>query len=243
MSISAPPPPPLLLTKRVTSFLHANLSSHIHTAALTTPGGKLLAHASSEPASVLRRQCAVAASLWALHSPETSGFQESVEAALPSNPSSSGSGRTGESSSRAKAVTVQLDSGGVFVIRHLQCGMLFVCVGASDGAAAAAVAAPRGAQGQAHAYGQHGAAANAEGNGTATISPPLGSPSEAASFMSAGTTGAATVTSHTTTGSMAVGASPAAVLAMRRQVEDLAKWLDDKLGSLLVPEEGIGYAP
>ena len=230
MSISAPPPPPLLLTKRVTSFLHANLSSHIHTAALTTPAGKLLAHASSEPASVLRRQCAVAASLWALHSPETSGFQESVEAALPSNSSSSGSGRTGESS-RAKAVTVQLDSGGVFVIRHLQCGMLFVCVGAGDGAPPPPPS--RVPQSQ----------ANAEGNGTATISPPLGSPSEAASFMSAGTTGAATVTSHTTTGSTAVGTSPAAVLAMRRQVEDLAKWLDERLGSLLVPEEGIGSAP
>jgi hypothetical protein len=27
---------------------------------------------------------------------------------------------------------------------------------------------------------------------------------------------------------------------MRRQVEELARWLDDRLGGLCVPEEGIG---
>jgi hypothetical protein len=29
---------------------------------------------------------------------------------------------------------------------------------------------------------------------------------------------------------------------MRRQVEDLARWLDERLGGLCVPEEGIGIA-
>ncbi|KAH8884587.1 hypothetical protein GQ53DRAFT_751852 [Thozetella sp. PMI_491] len=227
MPISAPPPPPLLLTKRLTSFLHANLSSQIHTAALTTPVGKLLAHASAEPASTLRRQCAVAASLWALHAPESSQFGESVEAALPGR-------RRGSRAEIKKAniVTVQLDSGAVFIIRHLQCGMLFVCIGGGEGAGA-----PR-AHGQVHIPGA--ARLEVTGGPAATATPPLGSPSEAASILSAGTTGAA---SHTTTGSTVTGMSPAAVLAMRRQVEELAKWLDERLGALSVPEEGIGFGP
>lgn len=36
------------------------------------------------------------------------------------------------------------------------------------------------------------------------------------------------------------GPSASSVRAMRRQVEELARWLDERLGSLYVPEEGIG---
>jgi hypothetical protein len=56
---------------------------------------------------------------------------------------------------------------------------------------------------------------------------PVGSPSESSVF-SAHTT-------HTTGSSTAVGVS-----LMRRQVEELARWLDERLGPLCVPEEGIG---
>ncbi|KAL2755969.1 hypothetical protein ACRALDRAFT_1081989 [Sodiomyces alcalophilus JCM 7366] len=46
MSLNTPTPP-LLLTKRLTAFLNANLSSTLHAAFLTTASGKLLAHAAT----------------------------------------------------------------------------------------------------------------------------------------------------------------------------------------------------
>lgn len=67
---------------------------------------------------------------------------------------------------------------------------------------------------------------------------PVGSPSAnsevgRASVMSGGTTSGQTVTSQTS-------ASSAGVVMMRRQVEELARWLDEKLAGLCIPEEGIG---
>ncbi|KAJ4293952.1 hypothetical protein N0V88_005466 [Collariella sp. IMI 366227] len=115
-----PPPPPLLLTKRVTAFLRANLSPHVHSAMLTTPAGSLLAHASSLPASALRRQAAVAASLWALQGP-----RDPLVSPAPSNgtvPSGSTLAPRKRAKHRPPTVTVQLDSGAVFVIRRLRCG-------------------------------------------------------------------------------------------------------------------------
>lgn len=64
-------------------------------------------------------------------------------------------------------------------------------------------------------------------------SPLLGSPSEVESVAS---TGAATTTSIATATS--VGAS--AVVAMRRHAEELARWLNEKLGPLGVPDETTG---
>ncbi|KAL2198016.1 hypothetical protein P885DRAFT_34661 [Corynascus similis CBS 632.67] len=210
-----PPPPPLLLTKRVTSFLRANLSPIIHSAMLTTPAGSLLAHASNLPASALRRQAAVAASLWALqgHSNAASTPADPATASLP--PGSTV--RTRKSGKHAQpTVTVQLDSGAVFVIRRLRCGMLFICMGGSEGAATTAttttITTPPATQQQASA---------------------AGSPSQA-SVLSAHTTGAASTTSTATAG------GSGNVSVMRRHVEELARWLDERLGGLCVPEEGIG---
>ncbi len=233
MSLSAPPPPPLLLTKRVTSFLHANLSPQIHTAALTTP---------AESSSRMRQRslpvrfggsAPLAASLWALHAPETSRFEENVEAALPSSSSSSGGGGSlsAVDGGRASAVTVQLDSGVVFVIRHLRCGMLFVCVGGSDGAAGSSA---RGTHGQGHGFPLQQGTAGPDGNGTAPISPPLGSPSEAGSILSAGTIGAATTTSHTTTGSILAGMSPTLCPSEGDgKLKSLRSELDGRRGSII----------
>lgn len=36
------------------------------------------------------------------------------------------------------------------------------------------------------------------------------------------------------------GPGTGVVVAMRRQASELARWLDDKLGSLAVPEDGVG---
>ncbi|KAK4454149.1 hypothetical protein QBC34DRAFT_434341 [Podospora aff. communis PSN243] len=252
-----PLPPPLLLTKRVTAFLRANLSDLLRAAVLTTPAGNLLVHASNLPASVLRRQCAVAASLWAMHSPPAS---TSANASATHN----GEGSSGSNSSRtspvpaptgssstitvpAPAVTVQLDSGAVFVIRQLQCGMLFICMGgeespatttAAAGGAQTSAATTAGAANDNDAGEDLGPGSGASTGGGAS---PLASPSEVDSVHSTGTAGGATTTSQGTAGTAAAGGlSPASVLALRRQVEELARWLDARLGSLYVPEIGIG---
>ncbi|KAI5922834.1 hypothetical protein F4810DRAFT_241041 [Camillea tinctor] len=226
MSLAAPTPP-LLLTKRLTAFLRSNLTPQIHTALLTTLSGKLLAHASPHSVSTLRTQCTVAASLWALYAaPSTSA---AVADALP--PSSARGSSAGFTSS---AITIQL-TGAVVVIRRLRCGLLFVCIGpTADGSG--------GREGGGVGGGDMTPglttrplqapepAADAQ---QSAPTPPLGSPSEAESVASLG---AATTASVATTSS----ATALAVVAMRRQAEELARWLNDKLGSLSVPEEGLG---
>ncbi|KAI0839838.1 hypothetical protein F5Y06DRAFT_264748 [Hypoxylon sp. FL0890] len=234
------PTPSLLLTKRLTAFLSSNLSPQLHTAVLTTLSGKLLAHASPHTVGTLRTQCTVAASIWALYS--SPAASDNVTEALPQattihTRSGSGNGPS--------AVTIQL-TGGVMVIRRLRCGLLFVCIGptgATDGGEHATTHTHTQAQGQNQSQLQSrpmpapsiqatGLSVGGSGNEPHPTTP-LGSPSEVESVASAG---AATTASIATTTSVAASA----VVATRRQAEELARWLDDKLGSLGVVEEGLG---
>ncbi|KAF3060891.1 hypothetical protein GL218_03144 [Daldinia childiae] len=199
------PTPSLLLTKRLTAFLSANLGPQVHTAVLTTLSGKLLAHASphsQHPAHAMHRR----------------RFRSST---FPSSPSL-------VPHPMPSAVTIQLVAG-VMVIRRLRCGLLFVCIGPSAGAEGAgsdyvthtpARTVPPAQQHQSNSNEPH-------------LATPLGSPSEVESVVSAG---AATTASIATTTSVAA----TAVVATRRQAEELARWLDDKLGSLGTLEEGLG---
>ncbi|TGJ88183.1 hypothetical protein E0Z10_g578 [Xylaria hypoxylon] len=215
MSLAAPTPP-LLLTKRLTAFLRANLSPQIHTSLITTVAGKLLTHASPHSVAALRTQATVAASLWALYAaPSTS---TSIESALPSHAST----LVGKPTS--SAITVQL-AGAVVAIRYLRCGLLFVCIGPP--AESPGPASPR------NSHQQSRPMQTPPANLDSQPSPLLGSPSEVESVAS---TGAATTASIATTNS--VGAS--AILAMRRQTEELARCLNDRLGSLDVPDETAG---
>ncbi|KAI1493865.1 hypothetical protein F5X96DRAFT_98263 [Biscogniauxia mediterranea] len=234
MSLAAPTPP-LLLTKRLTAFLRSNLTPQIHTALLTTLSGKLLAHASPHSVSTLRTQCTVAASLWALYA--ASSTSAAVADALP--PSSHGTGAGGSNSSgsgsgsgsafTSSAITIQL-TGAVVVIRRLRCGLLFVCIGpTADGSGGGGGAGDLAPSLTTRPLQAPGPAADTQPAPT----PPLGSPSEAESVASLG---GATTASIATTSS----ATASAVVAMRRQAEELARWLNDKLGSLSVPEEGLG---
>ncbi|KAI1649401.1 uncharacterized protein F4817DRAFT_35463 [Daldinia loculata] len=217
------PTPSLLLTKRLTAFLSANLGPQVHTAVLTTLSGKLLAHASPHSVGTLRTQCTVAASVWALYStPET------VAEALPQSQRAQSTSPSPVPHPTPSAVTIQLVAG-VMVIRRLRCGLLFVCIGPSAGAEGAggdyvthtpARTVPPAQQQQSNSNEPHPAT-------------PLGSPSEVESVVSAG---AATTASIATTTSVAA----TAVVATRRQAEELARWLDDKLGSLGTLEEGLG---
>ncbi|KAI1141602.1 hypothetical protein F5Y05DRAFT_373205 [Hypoxylon sp. FL0543] len=236
------PTPSLLLTKRLTAFLSSNLSPQLHTAVLTTLSGKLLAHASPHSVGTLRTQCTVAASIWALYSSPRAS--DTVAEALP-QPAQTHTGSGSGNSSGPSAVTIQL-TGGVMVIRRLRCGLLFVCIGPT----AAAEGSEHGANttapsthhypshhGQSQTQGRPMPAPAAQATGISGSEPhpttPLGSPSEVESVASAG---AATTASIATTTSVAASA----VVATRRQAEELARWLDDKLGSLGVLEEGLG---
>ncbi|UNI18291.1 hypothetical protein JDV02_004567 [Purpureocillium takamizusanense] len=144
-------------------------------------------------------------------------------------------------------ITVQL-SGGTVIIRRLRCGLLFVAVGPS-----AHDYHPsdrphhhnnnnnnnnnnhnyhhhqqhqhqhQQQQQQQHSHHHNNNNNNAQENGDLLA----GSPSEVESLVSAG--------GQTTTSLESVGA--ASVVAMRRHAGDLARWLDDKLGTLQVPAE------
>ncbi|KAI1129361.1 hypothetical protein F5Y10DRAFT_156279 [Nemania abortiva] len=216
MSLAAPTPP-LLLTKRLTAFLRANLSPQIHTTLLTTVAGKLLTHASPHSVAALRTQATVAASLWALYTaPSTSA---TIDGALPPHSSSASVGKQAPS-----AVTVQL-AGAVVVIRQLRCGLLFICLGpVTESLDSASVR---------HPHQQSRPVQTPQENLEPQPSPLLGSPSEVESVAS---TGAATTASIATTTS--VGAS--AVVVMRRQAEELARCLNDKLDPLDIPDETAG---
>ncbi|ROV91573.1 hypothetical protein VPNG_09736 [Cytospora leucostoma] len=254
--------PPLLLTKRLTSFLHLNLSPQLTTLLLLTPDGRLLAYASQPPIPVatLRTHGTVAASLYAIHSNGTD--PDTLDGALPPGSweftatrrrrrDSSNAASTG---SAPLAVTIQLESGVVLVIRKLKCGMLFVCMGPPTGESASRPGTQhqqqQQQQQQQHAANHHhhnpagGNDAAANGHSLSS-SPPqsqtlqphtLGSPPETASIRSAATG----VTAQTTTSSVIFGAGTVGVMATRRLAEELARWLDDKLGTLEVPDDGLG---
>lgn len=273
-------PPPLLLTKRLTSFLHLNLSAQVSTLLLLTPGGKLLAYASNPPIPVatLRTHGTVAASLYTIHSGGTD--RETIDAALGGRlGGGERGGRIGGTGRPPLAVTIQLETGSVLVIRRLRCGMLFVCMGPPDGqtstsasraqqlqlqqqqqqqqnpplapsassggtSALTEVAAAAGGGNGLHHHHHHTPSTSPQPPSSGGAQPPplpsstaaMGSPSEAASILSAAT-GA---TAQTTASSVIFGTGTAGVMATRRHAEELAKWLDDKLGTLEIPGDGLG---
>ncbi|KAK3349298.1 hypothetical protein B0T25DRAFT_547650 [Lasiosphaeria hispida] len=244
---TAPPAPPtLFLYKNVTAFLRANLSNLIRAAVLTTPAGLLLAEASTLPASVLRRQCAVAASLWEMNASDaTADAAETDGSSTGSTNNNKGKGKTGGRATRHEAaVTVQLDNGSVFVIRRLACGMLFICTGGSDGQPASAATATAGPSAAAAGAGSDTDVDSAATTPAAQAGPAVSpfAPEDAESVHSVGTTGAATTASQASVGAgpAAAAMSPADVLTMRRQVEILARELDTQFQGLYVPEMGIG---
>ncbi|KAJ6787305.1 hypothetical protein PWT90_07620 [Aphanocladium album] len=155
-------------------------------------------------------------------------------------------------------ITVQL-SGGTVIIRRLKCGLLFVCVGPSShdapsapsstaaGPTAAAAAASASAASAAMTGSSLGAAGSGGGSsnnhsnsgGMAAVTQAL----ESADLLNATTAVADTESlvsaGGQTTASIDSSASTS-VVAMRRHAAELARWLDDKLGTLSVPEDSTG---
>lgn len=118
--------PPLLFTKRLTGFLASHLSPTTHTLLLTTPTGRLLAHASDAPATALRARATVAAGLVRMYSRSPA-----------STPSAEGE-PSAEAEKGPLCVTVHLAEG-VFVVRMLRCGLLLVAVGPDEAGEAESV--------------------------------------------------------------------------------------------------------
>jgi hypothetical protein len=112
-------------------------------------------------------------------------------------------------------ITVQL-SGGVLVVRRLRCGLLFVCVGPAE-----AQQQPRESS-----RGREATPTTASESISASGS---GSPDDRESVLSVAGS------------SVSVAASVRAqgVVAIRRQSEELARMLDEKLGALRIPEDGV----
>ncbi|KAI9650833.1 hypothetical protein NHQ30_000867 [Ciborinia camelliae] len=117
----------MLLSKRISTFLHNNISPHLNTLMLLTPTGKLLSTSSTSPASVLRHQGTLALSLWTLYSPFPS---QTVSNALPPNGASSNGHDV--KPRETKSILIQMEFG-IMVIRKLACGLLFVTIGPAPG--------------------------------------------------------------------------------------------------------------
>lgn len=225
-------PTPLLLTKRLNAFLCANQSPQLPTLLLTTSQGKLLAHASSQPVAVLRTHATVAASLLSIHAaPDSEAHhqghralsptanhdyehehghgndQQDADAAAHSNDEDGDDAPVPEPrQSRAPkpvTITVQLSHGTV-IIRRLQCGLLFVCVGPLT----------------------HDPNADPQ------------KPFEVTDVTATSASDGESLSSGQTSNS--TDSTAAAIATMRKQASGLARWLDDKLGALKVPEETVG---
>lgn len=229
---SKPPTPPLLLTKRLNAFLHANQGPQLPTLLLTTSHGKLLAHASPHAVALLRTHATVAASLLSIH---TSSFVD-VPSALPGactpDPIASSPvaetdddsdddddgpdehGRVdvdGRAQARRRGAVMPVKPATVTV--QLSGGTIVVRRLKCGLLFVTLGPSAQDYQPEQHAHHENGDAG--------------GSPSEVESLASAG--------GQTTSSLDSAGA--ASVVAMRRHTGELARWLDDKLGTLRVPEE------
>lgn len=222
--------PPLLLTKRLTAFLRANQSPQLQTLLLASSHGKLLAHASHHPVSQLRTHATVAASILAIHTSSS----VSVPSALP--------GAAAPASDPAEPAASPPSAP-----RHDD-------VVADRREAHPAPAAPVRSV-------KPGTVTVQLSGGTVIvrslkcgllfvcIGPAAGDSSthdalENGDLVSAGTGSAAEVDSLASTGEQTTGSSESsaatAVVTMRRHVAELARWLDEKLVSLKVPDDGVG---
>ncbi|KAJ4150216.1 hypothetical protein LMH87_010975 [Akanthomyces muscarius] len=156
----------------------------------------------------------------------------------------------GGSAVKPLTITVQL-SGGTVIIRRLKCGLLLVCVGPSshDTASSSAPSSDATATGPtpgATASSVGATAGNSSNNNGAVAA--VTQALESAELLHATTTtttetesltSAGGQTTTTSSGDSSSG-SASSVVAMRRYAAELARGLDEKLGTLSVPEDSTG---
>lgn len=244
--------PPLLLTKRLNAFLHANQTTQLPTLLLTTYHGKLLAHASPHPVAVLRTHATVAASLLAIHTSSSVDVPSALPGSRTPDPITSSpvlgaddseteatddthpdhlheddqrqaqqqqQQRNSLTSKQAEAARKRAAKSVKPVTITVQLSGGTVIIRRLKCGLLFVCVGPSASDLQLDASHPQ----NENGDHT-------GSPSEVESLVSAG--------AQTTTSLDSVGS--ASVVAMRRHAGELARWLDDKLGTLTVPEEGVG---
>lgn len=222
-------PTPLLLTKRLNAFLNANQTPQLPTLLLTTSQGKLLAHASSQPVAVLRTHATVAASLLAIHT--------SSSVAVPSSFPGSGSPpddlavSPGHHSETDDAAAHSHDEDNDDSIsrpakKQPQCVKpVTITVQLSHGT----VIIRRLKCGLLFVcVGPSTHDPHTDAQRRLEVTDVATSTSDGESLASAQTS------------TSLDSSADASVVTMRRYANELARWLDDKLGSLTVPEEAVG---
>jgi hypothetical protein len=234
----------MLLTKPLTTFLARNTSPQLPTLLLISPNGKLLSSSSPLSASVLRTQSTVACTLWNLYHPFQLEHGNLVASALASPATTQGprstavTGATTVNDKELGSITIQL-SHGIMVIRALSCGLLFVAIGptiipsaptsspfpnlhtlVSPNIPSSHTSPPSSPP--AHYDGHDGIAERDIAPSTiAAIG--SGAPSEAGSVGS----------------SVTGGRTQASILGVKRQADEVGRWLEDKLrGFVLNSAEG-----
>ncbi|RDL37116.1 uncharacterized protein BP5553_04549 [Venustampulla echinocandica] len=223
-------------------FLSQNTSPELPTMLLISSTGKLLSSCSPLPASTLRTQSTVASTLWNLHhpdpdrdphqsagnnhvsSPQSVSSQATTEG--PSSPAPSGASTT--NGSDLNSITIQI-SHGIMVIRSLSCGLLFVAIGPSSvpttitalpDLSSLAPHTPRVASSHtsppsspAPQQESHEAIPENDMSGSAVAATGSGFPSQVGSVRS----------------SVARASKKANLMAIKRQAEEVSRWLDDRL--------------
>jgi hypothetical protein len=203
------------MSKRISTFLHANLSPQLHTLLLLTPTGKLLSSSSSAPASVLRHQSTLALSLWTLYSPFPG---DAIEDALPDGDQRQ-RGRDSERERErgrdrgTKSILIQMEFG-IMVIRRLRCGLLFVAIGPGPTTT-----------GSANGIGSR------SGINTPLLQSSPGTPERERDAGAGGIGGSGGEASETASVRSVKGLG---IMGMRSQAEALGDWLDGKLQGLML---------
>ncbi|PQE33699.1 hypothetical protein CJF32_00009096 [Rutstroemia sp. NJR-2017a WRK4] len=214
-TIISPQNQTLLMSKRISTFLHSNLSPQLHTLLLLTPTGKLLSSSSSAPASVLRHQGTLALSLWTLYSPFPS---DAIADALPNSDERQRARDSERERGRdrgTKSILIQMEFG-IMVIRRLRCGLLFVAIGPGPTTA-----------------GNANGIASKSGINTPQLQSSPGTPERERDAGAGGIGGSGGEASETASVRSVKGLG---IMGMRSQAEALGDWLDGKLDGLVLCE-------
>ncbi|KAH8719932.1 hypothetical protein HC256_000340 [Beauveria bassiana] len=173
---------------------------------------------------------------------------------LPASAAAAAAATTATAPIRPVTITVQL-SGGTVIIRRLKCGLLLVCVGPSssqDATSSSSSPTPAAAATPTSTNASVAAVTQALESADLLSATPTTATAKAGETESLTNPGEQQTTATTTTattanneGGVAVGAAASAaastsVVALRRRAAELARWLDEKLGALTVPEDSTG---
>ena len=213
----------MLLTKRLSAFLANSTSPQLQTLLLLAPTGKLLSSASPSSASVLRTQATLACSLWNLYHPFPTTTSSFVSSSLPSAVAS-------PYDNDLNSITIQL-SQGIMVVRALKSGLLFVAIGPSTSVSHS----PHPSSQTLHPP-THLRIPSSQASPPSSPSPQIDAHGSQTSLNVAGLGGSnpaggisAAPSEAGSVGTSASLGAPTSIWGVRRQAEEVAKWLEGNL--------------